>query len=172
WDSTIGTGDVSINSDGDNFDEPEPHMNWKQVEALIAGGVTVASHGWTHRSLGKMSLDEARDEAVRSKAVLEQKLGFTVSAFAYPFGTLADFNEPIATVLRGVGYQLAFTSQHGAVQSSRNQQPNDPLLLPRVKVEGGEGLWMFRLLAHGGLDNWRLIDQTLWWIQQSPEGSL
>jgi hypothetical protein len=38
--------------------------------------------------------------------------------------------------------------------------------LPRVKVEGGEPLWMFKLLCQGGMDVWRLFDNTLWRFQR------
>ena len=41
----------------------------------------------------------------------------------------------------------------------------DALALPRVKVEGGERMWMFRLLVRGGLDAWSLADRTLWRLQ-------
>jgi peptidoglycan/xylan/chitin deacetylase (PgdA/CDA1 family) len=161
--------------DHHNEGDAEPHLTWGQVKALTSQ-LTVASHGWTHRSLGKISVEEMRQEATRSREMLEQKLGIPVTAFAYPFGTLADFNATTATVLQESQYQFAFTSQHGSIseafQSSQiSQEPLSPFYLPRIKVEGGEGLWMFRLLVGGGLDNWRLIDQTLWKFQQSPEHS-
>jgi peptidoglycan/xylan/chitin deacetylase (PgdA/CDA1 family) len=156
--------------------DAEPHLTWSQVRALTSQ-VTVASHGWTHRSLGKISVEEMRQEATRSRVLLEQKLGATVTAFAYPFGTLADFNATTSTVLQESYYDYAFTSQHGFISERFVQQDSHKLnpstfssfYLPRIKVEGGEGLWMFRLLAEGGLDNWRFIDQTLWKLQQSPK---
>lgn len=152
-------------------DEIEPHLTWSQVQEL-ASQITVASHGWTHRSLGKISVTEMHEEAKRSRDLLEQKLGTPVTAFAYPFGTLADFNSVTATVLKESCYEFAFTSQHGFISEYFVQQdfqsPESPFYLPRIKVEGGEGLWMFCQLAEGGLDQWRLIDQTLWKLQQSP----
>jgi hypothetical protein len=90
-------------------------------------------------------------------------LGTPVTSFAYPFGTRADYNEATAALLREAGYTCAFTSQHGAIAPGA-----DPLTLPRVKVEGGEGMWMFQSLTRGGLDGWRWIDRTLWSLQASP----
>ena len=42
----------------------------------------------------------------------------------------------------------------------------DPLTLPRVKIEGGEGMGMFRLAASGGLDAWSLVDRSLYVLQK------
>jgi peptidoglycan/xylan/chitin deacetylase (PgdA/CDA1 family) len=141
---------------------PEPHLTWEEVGALSRAGITVGSHAWTHRSLGRMSAHEAREEAQRSRAALEDRLGVAVTSFAYPFGTRADFNATTRTILEGSGYRCAFTAQHGPVRPG-----DDPFLLSRIKVEGAEPLWMFRLLVRGGLDAWRWVDRTLWRLQEA-----
>jgi peptidoglycan/xylan/chitin deacetylase (PgdA/CDA1 family) len=141
---------------------PEEYLTWNELTALANAGVTIGSHAWSHQSLGRMTSTEAADEAIRSREALEGRLGIAVDAFAYPFGTLADFNAMTMRVLEESGYRYAFTSQHGAVRSGA-----DAFALPRVKVESGEKLWMFRLLVRGGLDNWRHIDRTLWRLQMS-----
>jgi hypothetical protein len=107
-----------------------------------------------------MSAEEAREEAGRSRTVLEDHLGAPVTSFAYPFGTRTDFNTTTAAILRRCGYTCAFTSQHGAIRAG-----SEPFRLPRIKVEGGEPLWMFRRLVRGGLDGWRWIDRALWRLQ-------
>ena len=50
-------------------------------------------------------------------------------------------------------YECAFTSQHGPVTPG-----SDPMELRRIKIEGGDPFWVFRLAVRGGLDGWRLID--------------
>ena len=132
------------------------------LRELADAGVTVASHGWSHRSLGRMAADEARAEAELSRHALERLVGRTVTAFAYPFGTRADYSPATRAILERAGYRLAFTSQHGPIRPGA-----DPLTLPRIKVEGGEPLWMFRLLVRGGLDTWRWVDRTLWRLQRT-----
>ena len=141
---------------------PEPHLTWEEVAALCRAGITVGSHAWTHRSLGRMTMNEAHEEAQRSRATLEDRLGVAVTAFAYPFGTRADFNAGTRAILQRCGYRCAFTSQHGAVHAGA-----DPFVLPRIKVEGAEPLWLFRRLVRGGLDAWRWIDRTLWRLQEA-----
>ncbi|HVK55492.1 MAG TPA: polysaccharide deacetylase family protein [Burkholderiales bacterium] len=158
-------------SEGGGFPEkqiaPEEYLTWNELTAVANAGVTIGSHAWSHQSLGRMTSTEVADEAIRSREALEAHLGINVEAFAYPFGTLADFNAMTMRVLEHSGYCCAFTSQHGAVRSGA-----DVFALPRVKVEGGEELWMFRLLVRGGLDNWRHIDRTLWRLQMSRSWSL
>lgn len=138
----------------------EEYLSWDELAKLSEDDITIASHGWSHQSLGRMSIDEAEDEAARSREALESHLGTTVSAFAYPFGTVADFNVATASILAETGYRCAFTSQHGAISPGM-----DSYCLPRVKVESGERLWQFQLLLRGGLDGWSLIDRTLWRLQ-------
>ena len=142
---------------------PEGYAGWLELEEMLANGIEVASHSLSHRSLGAMHADEVRDEAILSKAALEDRLGISVRAFAYPYGTLADFNPLTAEILQDSGYAVAFTSQHGVVTSGA-----DPLELPRIKIEGGEPLWMFRLATRGALDQWKWVDRTLWRLQSSP----
>jgi peptidoglycan/xylan/chitin deacetylase (PgdA/CDA1 family) len=138
------------------------YLTWTELERLAAQGVAVGSHGWTHRSLAALTPDEARDEAARSREVLESRLGCRVASFAYPYGTRIDFNDTTAGMLADSGYTSVFTSQHGAIIQSAN-----PIELPRIKVEGGEGLWMFRLLSAGAMDGWRLVDRALWRWQRA-----
>jgi peptidoglycan/xylan/chitin deacetylase (PgdA/CDA1 family) len=140
----------------------EDRMSWTELEELVRAGVTIGSHAWTHASLGRMPLDAAGEQALRSREEIARRLGQPVTAFAYPFGTRADFNAAIAGAVRRAGYTCAFTSQHGGIRSD-----SDPFELPRVKIEGGEALWMFEASIRGGLDAWRWVDRTLWRIQAS-----
>lgn len=148
-------GDGTVAGDG-----PDARMTRAHLLELAHAGVVVGSHSFTHRSLARMSLAEASMQAARSRATLEDLLGAPVTAFAYPFGTRADYNDNTTAVLREAGYMCAFTSQHGAITPGM-----DAFVLPRVKVEGGEGIWMFQSVARGGLDGWRWIDRTLWQLQ-------
>jgi hypothetical protein len=39
--------------------------------------------------------------------------------------------------------------------------------LPRVKVEGGDSLWMFKQICRGGIDRWKAVDRWLHRVQNS-----
>ena len=143
----------------------DAHVSWSELTQLVQAGITIGSHGWEHRSLAQMLLKKAEGQMVRSRTVLEQRLGIAVRAFAYPFGTRADYNSATREALMRCGYTTAFTSQHGAIAAG-----TDSFALPRIKIEGGEGMWMFRQLVAGGLDNWSLVDRYLWRVQASGVG--
>ena len=161
--SLIGSRGTTIQ--GQRAESPEDHLDWDELAALADSKIVIGSHAWTHRSMGRLPSSEVTEEVTRSREMLEQKLGKRVGSFAYPFGTRADFNQTTADILPRCGYSCAFTSQHGPVCSGM-----EPFSLPRIKVEGGEGLWLFRLLVQGGLDGWRWVDKSLWRIQASGHG--
>ncbi len=151
----IGTGRAG--------DADEPYLTWPEVRELAAAGVTIGSHAVHHRSLAQLAPAEQQQEAAGSKARIEQELGAAIASFAYPYGTLADFDQASADVLRAAGYRLGFTSQHGAIERGAP----DWLQLPRVKVEAGDPGWLFPQLCHGALDVWRMVDTLLWRTQQA-----
>ena len=101
-----------------------------------------------------------------SRELLEKLVGRPVTAFAYPYGTLADFDPAVEGILAACGYACAFTSQHGAVR------PGLPALaLPRVKVEAGDGASLFPRLCGGSLDGWRVVDRALWRLQRPQQAA-
>lgn len=132
-----------------------------ELRRLSEAGIEIGSHSLTHRSLARLPHEEAVREARDSRRRLEDLLGRRVTAFAYPFGTRADFSDATTEILRQAGYDLAFTSQHGAVRAGM-----DPLVLPRVKVESGDPDWLFPLLCGGAMDAWRLVDAGLYGLQR------
>jgi peptidoglycan/xylan/chitin deacetylase (PgdA/CDA1 family) len=144
----------------------EPHLGWDELEDLRAAGVAIGSHSMSHRSLARISPAEAREEVLRSRELLARRLGVEVRAFAYPFGTRADFGPETARVLSECGYRCAFHSMHGAIRRGM-----DPIALPRIKIEGGEGLWMFQLSTRGAMDAWWGVDWALWRTQQGGRES-
>jgi peptidoglycan/xylan/chitin deacetylase (PgdA/CDA1 family) len=135
---------------------PEPFLSWDEAGRLGEHGIEVGSHGLTHGSLGTMTEAQVREEGERSREAIRRELGCVPTSFAYPYGTPAHYGTMTRRVLAGCGYDTLFLSTHGAVRAGC-----DPLALPRVKVEGGEPMWLFRLLARGGMDDWRYVDRAL-----------
>lgn len=145
---------------GQDGSAAEAFVDWDELAEIAAGGIAVQSHSMTHRSMARLSAKEVADEAVQSRELLEGRLGGEVSSFAYPYGTRADYDAGTASAIHRAGYRCIFTSQHGSVGAGA-----DPLTLPRVKIEGGEGMAMFRLAVAGGLDAWSLVDRSLYALQ-------
>lgn len=156
---------------GEILEHPEPppahetdgsRMSWPELVELVEAGITIGSHAFTHHSLGRMPAESAREQLARSRALIAERTGQAATAFAYPFGTRADYTPATAALVAETGYDCAFTSQHGCIQPGA-----DVMELPRIKVEGGEGFDMFRRIVQGGMDGWRWVDRTFWRLQAS-----
>ena len=137
-------------------DHGERYLDWDELAAVRDAGVEIGSHAFDHRSLARLAPAEARDQARRSRDVLEERLGGPVRSFAYPFGMHADFDAGTDRLLAEAGYAIAFHSLHGAIGRGM-----PPISLPRVKIEAGEGMTMFRLSCRGAMDVWRLVDDGI-----------
>lgn len=143
------------------------HMSVAELRTLSDLGVEIGSHTMTHRSVTGLSPRELAAELGDSRKAIEDITGRAVHSFAYPFGTLRDFGPREAEALRQAGYRLAFTSQHGALAVGQ-----DPMMLPRIKIEGGDPDWMFRAACAGALDPWRLVDARLSGMQKPAHADL
>jgi peptidoglycan/xylan/chitin deacetylase (PgdA/CDA1 family) len=139
------------------------HMSPAQLRDLANNGAEIGSHSMHHRSMTSLSPADLAADLADSKKALEDIVGRPVTSFAYPFGTLRDFDARVAAALAQAGYTLGFTSQHGAIAAGQNA-----LMAPRVKIEGGDPDWLFRAACAGAMDAWRFIDAGLSGLQK-PE---
>ena len=103
-------------------------MDWSEVQSLATGGITIGSHTLTHPYLSQISTEEAMQEIVESKKVLEKGLGKEVQFFCYPYG---DYNDAIANMVKEAGYRAATTTQLGL-----NNPDTSPYLLKRIRIMG------------------------------------
>jgi peptidoglycan/xylan/chitin deacetylase (PgdA/CDA1 family) len=108
--------------------EATPLLREDEIRELLASPlVTLGAHTATHPKLDQLSLDEARDEFVRSKTQLEERFQRPMTHFCYPYG---HFNDAVVERVREAGYLTATTTQHGRV----NATGEDLLRLPRVSI--------------------------------------
>lgn len=142
----------------------ERYLTWDEAARLPEAGMLVGSHAHTHRSLGRIPLEEAREEGRVSLELLRKYVGASVTSFAYPYGTRRDHSPDTARVLGEVGFSSVFIAQHGVIRPGSNV-----LALPRIKVEGGEPAFLFELLCRGGMDGWRYVDDALWFLQKTAD---
>ncbi len=124
-------------------------LSWEQVGRMAGDGLDVGSHALSHRSLGRLSLEEAEIEVRRSREILERRLGIRIDLFAYPFGSEAygDFDGRIQAVLRAAGYRAACTTVIG-----RNGRGSDRLALRRIPMEERDGPFRVRCKLAGAYD--------------------
>jgi peptidoglycan/xylan/chitin deacetylase (PgdA/CDA1 family) len=83
---------------------------WAALREMDQAGMSIQSHVYTHRYLEDLSVEEAREELTRSKAMIEDKLGRPVTLFAPPGGRI---NATVHRLAREAGYQHVCVSQPG-----------------------------------------------------------
>ena len=86
----------------------------EELEEMAAAGWEIGSHSHSHADLSKIGAATSFREVVSSRKILEEALGFPVTSFAYPFGTITDIagkQVHIAGYESAVG--LGYTDQQG-----------------------------------------------------------
>jgi peptidoglycan/xylan/chitin deacetylase (PgdA/CDA1 family) len=107
-------------------------MRWEQARSLAAHPlIRVGSHTVSHPLLGAEPDDSARDELVRSKSILADRLGVSPDLFSYPFGVrrYGAYSDATERLLRETGYRCSFTSE-----ISRARVGAGPWRIPRMSL--------------------------------------
>jgi peptidoglycan/xylan/chitin deacetylase (PgdA/CDA1 family) len=110
-----------------------------ELRALDGGAVEVGAHTVSHPSLTQHPPDLQKQEIRESKRWLEDFLGRSVRAFAYPYG---DYSRATAAVVEQAGFDLACTTKASAVFSGTN-----PYELPRIAINDWDGAEFAHRLA-------------------------
>ena len=102
--------------------DPNLMLTWDDVKIMHKHGISFGSHTVNHPILSRLRMEKARCEIYDSKRIIEEKLGSTVTTFAYPGGKKEDFSEEIKEIVGDAGYTCALTAIFGA-----NTIAHDPL---------------------------------------------
>jgi peptidoglycan/xylan/chitin deacetylase (PgdA/CDA1 family) len=89
------------------YEPEEPICDWDDLRELERLGVSIQSHGASHRSFSKLGLLEQEEELARSKTILEAGLEKPVEVFAYPYGDGGTEPRLTGRALERVGYRAA-----------------------------------------------------------------
>src|SRR5829696_812308 len=128
------------------FDAAEPEealCDWDDLVDLERQGVSIQSHGTSHRPFSGLTPVEQEEELRRSKAKLEEGLGRRVEVFSYPYGDDGASSYPydddgaslqvlgkVRETLKRAGYRAACLYGGGP-----NRLPaGDPYRLTRLAV--------------------------------------
>lgn len=107
-------------------DEPDEELcSADELAVLARSGISVQSHGASHRPLSTLDRGEQLDDLCRSKATLEHATGAVVETLAYPYGDVGD-----SAAVRAAGYRVAFGYGGGAFRLAAA----DRFHLPRLAV--------------------------------------
>lgn len=82
-------------------------LDWREVEACAAGGISIESHTSTHADL--LAVDDAAiaDECERADSTIERRVGRRPRLFAYPYGR---FDARVAAIVGG-RYEACFSTR-------------------------------------------------------------
>lgn len=101
------------------------HVSTAQLRDMQAAGMSIQSHGHTHRLLDDLSEQEVRAELGDSRNRLEDLLGSRVTLFAPPGGRLPSYGCQLAIDL---GYEAVCGSRPGLLKDVSSQY------VPRLAV--------------------------------------
>ena len=88
---------------------------WSQLRAVLGTGCEILSHGWSHRPHNSFICESDRvTEIVRSRYLIEQRLGVAPIGFAYPHGITSDTS---AALLAKSGYEFALSTRGSWITS-------------------------------------------------------
>lgn len=124
---------------------PEEYRTATSEEVVLAtrsGEITLASHGWTHRSLVALPSSDLEDELAAPLAWLRARFPKVLPWIAYPYGSV---DRRVLDAARAAGY-VGGVRVGGA--RLRGVAP-DPLALPRLNVPVGLSLRGFELAVSG-----------------------
>lgn len=98
----------------DYGNEPEePICSWEELIELQHRGVSIQSHGVSHRSFSELDIAAQEYEIKVSKERLEERLGSTVESLAFPYGDNGKDVEATEGAMKRAGYQLSFLYKGG-----------------------------------------------------------
>jgi peptidoglycan/xylan/chitin deacetylase (PgdA/CDA1 family) len=127
----VPTAFVGRTNEFDRDDEPEERIcDWSELAELARAGVSIQSHGVSHRTFSELSGADRRREIVSSKSELESKLGARIDLFAYPYGDDAGGDPDVRAALLESGYHAAF----GYGGDPLRLPTEDPYRLERVAM--------------------------------------
>nr|WP_243876747.1 polysaccharide deacetylase family protein [Streptomyces sp. 846.5] len=119
-----------------------PMLSWKQLDEIVGEGVEVGGHSHSHPELDQLPPAELRDELVRNRGLLEERLQRQATSFGYPFGYS---DRRVRAAVRATGYQAACAVAHALAAPDRQS----PYALARLTVSERTTPEAFRLLVQG-----------------------
>ena len=100
--------------------------SWQQLHEMAQHGMSIQSHGKTHKFLSTLSREEAFNELKISKETIERETGDNVWSISFPGGR---YNEQTLECGQETGYQHYFTSKFDC-----NKPDNNATLMSRFAI--------------------------------------
>jgi peptidoglycan/xylan/chitin deacetylase (PgdA/CDA1 family) len=125
-------------------EEGRKMLAWSQLSEIQKAGIECGTHTATHIHLDTAKRETARNEIIRSKDTLEQKLGNLVRSMAYPYG---HYTKAVCQMVSEAGYSAAC-----AVRNAMSHTKDNLFSLARITIYHNTDTARLRdLLAGKGL---------------------
>lgn len=108
-----------------------------------ASGLSIGSHGQSHRKLASLAPDAQRRELAGSRQILREHLGREVDALAYPYGWPGAYTAQTRSIAAESGYRVAFS----AIEGINRPGSLDPFEVRRLGVGSGDSPILLRARA-------------------------
>lgn len=91
--------------------------------------IEIGAHTDTHPRLSDLAVGEQRSDIFRSKIILEKIIGKKITAFAYPFGGIYDFNDSSIRTVKELGFNFAYSNTQILAKNVK-----DRFCIPRINI--------------------------------------
>ena len=116
------TADFFVNTD--NVGRPG-YVSWQQLREMADAGQSIQSHSHEHRYLTSLTRIELAEQLIRSRQMIEDAIGHSVTLLAPPGGRMP---SGLAAVALECGYRHILSSRPGRIDSAVGA------ILPRMAV--------------------------------------
>jgi peptidoglycan/xylan/chitin deacetylase (PgdA/CDA1 family) len=138
---------ATLGQDFDAYGGPFEMLSWDEARGLMSGGrVTLHPHSVTHPILSRCPDEKVEFEVSESCMTVERETGRAPTIFAYPNGTVEDFDERAKDAVRRNGIRWALSTTKGFAH-----RDSDPLALPRIGIMSNVAFARFKLDISGAL---------------------
>jgi peptidoglycan/xylan/chitin deacetylase (PgdA/CDA1 family) len=88
-------------------------FTWDQVKEIQNAGMEIGAHTCSHPSLARIPIQAAIQEIEQSKMMIESKLNYSCYSFAFPFGSVRDFNDTLIHLVEKIGFECCVLNVQG-----------------------------------------------------------
>ena len=120
-----------------------PKLTWDDLRAMQNDGFEIGSHTVNHADMGQVNEAQLQTELQESLMALNQELGVSPRAFAFPYGKPQNMTQRAISLARETGYYAVMAAYGGD-----NTRGTDGFPLQRVDAGNGlmnEKAWQTRI---------------------------
>jgi len=109
-------------------------LSWDMIKELATSGwATIGAHTINHFALSKLTSDQVREEADRSRQRIATQIGHVPKHFSYPYGDSLSAGPREFDIIQELGFETATTTRKGVLFPDCAEHLH---ALPRVSLNG------------------------------------